>query len=126
MIDDADFFLELAPLGASEYVVKIKGAIDRRNAGRLQEALLDALIVTPTRLTVNLAAVDSIDASGLDVLVGAYRRATSAGTRLLLQRADADLARVLEQNGLPTTASPTLDLTSGIIAERARRPFPSR
>jgi anti-anti-sigma factor len=118
MIDGTDFFLEVAHLGASDYVVTITGAIDGRNAGRLQEALLDALIATPTRLTVNLAAVDTIDASGLDVLVGAYRRATAAGTRLLLQRADRDLADVLEQNGPPTTAEPTV----GITADRSRRP----
>jgi anti-anti-sigma factor len=79
MIDGTDFFLEVAHLGASDYVVTITGAIERRNAGRLQEALLDALIATPTRLTVDLAAVDTIDASGLDVLVGAYRRATANG-----------------------------------------------
>jgi anti-sigma B factor antagonist len=106
MIDDSDFFLEVASLGASDYVVKINGPIDLHNAARLQETLLDALIVTPTRLTVNLAAVSSIDGSGLDVLVSAYRRATAAGTRLLLQRADTDVALVLEHNGLPTTAGP--------------------
>ena len=38
----------------------------------------------------------------------------AAGTRLLLQRADPDLARLLEQNGLPTTAEPTLDPVASV------------
>jgi anti-sigma B factor antagonist len=123
MIDDTDFFIEAASLGASDYVVKISGPIDAGNASRLQEAILDALIAAPTRLTVNLASVNSIDGSGLDVLVSAYRRATAAGTRLLLQRAHPDLAQVLEQNGLPTKPEPTLDLSpASITAERPGRP----
>jgi anti-anti-sigma factor len=114
MIDDTDFFIEAARLGASDYVVKINGRIDVRNASRLQEALLDALIAASTRLTVNLAAVSSIDGSGLDVRMSAYRQAAAAGTRLLLQLAHPDLAQVLEQNGLPTTPEPT----PGVTADR--------
>jgi anti-sigma B factor antagonist len=117
MIDDVDFFIEIARVGSADYVVKVNGPISVRNAARLQEALLDALAASPSRLTVGLAAVGTIDASGLDVLVAAYRRATAAGTRVHLEGADSDLAHVLEQNGLPTTAEPTLDLTAAGATE---------
>jgi anti-sigma B factor antagonist len=117
MIDDVDFFVEVARVGSADYVVRVTGPISVRNAARLQEALLDALAASPSRLSVGLAAVGTIDASGLDVLVAAYRRATAAGTRLHFEGAGSDLAHVLEQNGLPTTAEPTLDLTAGFATE---------
>jgi anti-anti-sigma factor len=117
MIDDANFFIEIVRVASADYVVTVNGPITVRNAARLQDALLDALAASPSSLTVGLAAVGTIDASGLDVLVAAYRRATAAGTRLHLEGADSDLAHALEQNGLPTTAEPTLDLTAAFATE---------
>ena len=111
---DTDCVIAVTHQASSDYVVKINGPIDADNAARLQETLVEALMATPTRLTVDLAAVSSIDASGLDVLVGAHRAATGAGTRLVLQRPHADLTPVLRQNGLPITAGPTLDQGAAI------------
>jgi anti-sigma B factor antagonist len=110
MIDDIDFFIDIARVANSDYVVKVNGSICVSNAARLQEALIDALAASPRRLTVNVAAIGTVDAVGLDVLVGAHRRATAAGTRLHLEGADGQLANVLEQNGLPTTAERTIDV----------------
>jgi anti-anti-sigma factor len=98
--DVYDYFIAVYSRGRDEYVVKVTGQIDTGNAARLQEALLDGLIGTPTRLIVDLAAVSSIDASGLDVLVGGHRRATVAGTQLIIRNANAEVAHLLEQNGL--------------------------
>jgi anti-anti-sigma factor len=117
MIDDGDCFIEITRVANADYVVRVNGPITVRNAARLQDALLDVLATSPSRLTVNVAAVSTIDASGLDVLVAGYRRATAAGSRLHLEGAHRELAAVLEQNGLPTTAEPTLDLTEAFAAE---------
>lgn len=84
------------------------------NATRLQ----DALISTPTRLPVNLAAVGSIDGSGLMCWWAPTLGRAPPETRLLLQRADPDLACLLEQNGRPTTAEPTLDPVASVTADR--------
>jgi Diguanylate cyclase, GGDEF domain/STAS domain len=54
---------------------------------------------------VDLAAVSSVDPSGLDVLVGAHRRATAAGTQLLFRHPKAEVADILEQNGLPSAVA---------------------
>jgi anti-anti-sigma factor len=105
MSHDYGFFVAVNRQGTSEYVVKVNGAIDLGNAACLQEALLDGLIGTPTRLVVDLAAVSSIDTSGLDVLVGGHRRATAAGTQLLFRRPDAEVAHLIEQNGLHSVAA---------------------
>lgn len=102
VIYQADFFVAVSSLSSGECVVNIRGPIEGPNAPQLREALLDAQIGAPTRLTVDLAAVSAIDAGGLDVLVAAYRRATVAGITMVLQRPDAGLAHVLAQNGLPT------------------------
>jgi anti-anti-sigma factor len=96
-----DYFIAVNSREKDEYVVKVTGPIDVGNAARLQEALLDGLIGTPTKLIVDLAAVSSIDASGLDVLVGGHRRATIAATQLLFRNANIEVAHLLEQNGLP-------------------------
>jgi stage II sporulation protein AA (anti-sigma F factor antagonist) len=100
MADAYDFFIAVTRQGPSEYVVKVNGEIDLRNAARLHEAILDGLLGTPNRLIINLAAVGSIDPSGLDVLVGAHRRATAAGTQLLLHHPSPEVAHLLERNGL--------------------------
>ena len=101
MNDSCDVFASVSSQGHCECVIRVKAAINLDNAAHLQDALLDALTVTPTRLVVDLTAVPSIDDSGLDVLVGAHRRATAGGTQLVLQRPNADLTYLLEQNGLP-------------------------
>jgi hypothetical protein len=49
------------------------------------------------------------------VLLGAYRRMTAGGW-LLLERANANFARFLQQNGLPTIGSPTSDDAADITA----------
>jgi anti-anti-sigma factor len=103
--DAYDYFIAADSRDTSEYVVKVTGPIDVGNAARLQEALLDGLIGTPTRLMVDLAAVSSIGASGLDVLVGAHGRATAAGTQLLFRHPKAEVADILEQNGLSSAVA---------------------
>jgi anti-anti-sigma factor len=117
MIDDVDFFIEIARVAGADYVVRVNGPITVCNAARLQDALLDALAASPSTLTVDVGAVSTIDSSGLDVLVTAHRRASAAGSRLHLEGAHSDLAHALEQNGLPTTAGPTLDLTDAFAPE---------
>jgi anti-anti-sigma factor len=110
--------------GPSEYVVKVNGEIDLRNAARLQEALLDGLLGTPNRLIVNLATVGSNDSSGLDVLVDAHRRAAAAGTQLLLRQPNAEVAHLLE-HGL-AGAGAAVDSPASVPADRPARPFPPR
>jgi len=121
---NAEPFIDVARRGGTSYVVKINGAINLNNAARLQEALLDALSLTPTRLVVDLSAVNSIDTSGLQVLLSTYRRTTAAGGWLLLERANADLAHLLQQNGLPTIGSPPSDDGTGITPKPSSPALP--
>jgi anti-anti-sigma factor len=110
--DGYDFFIAVNTQKTGEYVVKVNGAIDMGNAARLQEALLDGIIGTPTKLIVDVASVRAIDPSGLDVLVGAHRRATAAGTQLVFRHPNAEVAHLLEQNGLPSATA--LEAPAGV------------
>jgi len=105
MSDGHDFFIAVNTQKTGEYVVKVTGAIDQGNAARLQEALLDGMFGTPTTLIVDVASVCAIDDSGLDVVVGAHRRATAAGTQLLFRHPNAEVAHLLERNGLASAAA---------------------
>jgi hypothetical protein len=78
MSDLYDLFIAISTHGPSGCAVKVAGAICVGNAASLQEALLDALVATPTSLIVDLGSVSSIDGTGLDVLVWAHMRATAA------------------------------------------------
>jgi anti-anti-sigma factor len=99
-----DLFIAISSHGPSGFAVTVAGPIHVGNAARLQEALLDALIATPTSLIVDLGSVSSIDGTGLDVLVGAHLRATAAGTQLLFRNPNAEVAHLIERHGLPTVA----------------------
>jgi anti-sigma B factor antagonist len=118
-----DVFIAVDSHEPGEHLVKVNGPIGADNAVRQQEALLDGLIATPPTLMVDLAAVDSIDGTGLDVLVGAHRRAAAAGTGLLFRHPNAGVAHLLQQNGLPTVPATIKSLT-GVPSHRPRRPFP--
>jgi anti-anti-sigma factor len=106
-------------------VIKISGDIHRRNAGHLQDALLDGMIATPNRLMVDLADVNAIDPVGLDVLVRAHSRAKAAGTKLLFRHVNVELENLLEENGLVTE---TVDdgWSPGARSEHPSRPLRPR
>ena len=58
-------------------------------------AAVDAFDAGCDDLFVDASAVESIDASGLGVLVGAHRRAGRAGRRLVVAAASAPVLRML-------------------------------
>ena len=100
MTDDDQFFIAVNHQQADQYVIKVNGAVHQGNAARLHDALLDGLLGSPAILIVDLAAVDTIDSSGLDVLVCAHRTTMAAGTRLLFRRPCGQVGHLLERNGL--------------------------
>lgn len=73
----------------------LAGRLDVVAAADMRSALAEALDHGVGDLTLDLAAVDGIDATGLGVLVGAHRRAGRAGRRLVLRDVPPAVARVL-------------------------------
>lgn len=73
----------------------LAGRLDVVAAADVRTALALAVDAGSGDLTVDLAAVEGIDATGLGVLVGAHRRAGRAGRRLVLRDVPPAVARVL-------------------------------
>jgi anti-anti-sigma factor len=81
-------------------VVAVSGEVDTVTAPRLRQALEDALETGPPAVTVDLADVSFIDASGIGVLVSVAKQANSMDRKLTLGAPSQAVLRVLEAAGL--------------------------
>lgn len=82
------------------HIVAVSGEIDTITAPRLREVLQDALESGPPAVTVDLAEVSFIDASGIGVLVSMANQAHSLDRKLTLGAPSQAVLRVLEAAGL--------------------------
>lgn len=76
-------------------VVHLNGDLDYQNAQELKKQLTDLVAAGHSRLVIDLAAVSSIDSSGLGALVGGLKAARSAGGGLQLAAPNDQVRRVL-------------------------------
>jgi anti-anti-sigma factor len=76
-------------------VVRLRGRLDGSGTAAARDAIHAALCDGSGALVVDLSAVELIDATGLGVLVGAHRRASRLGRRLVLRNVPPRLARIL-------------------------------
>ena len=80
--------------GASLRLI-VGGELDLTTAERLERAILEAERATPARLTLDLAAVEFFDSTGLQILLDADVRAREDGRALHVVAGDGEVARVL-------------------------------
>lgn len=80
---------------AAGQVVRLRGRFDGSGTAAARDAIDTALQGGSGALVVDLSAIELIDATGLGVLVGAHRRATRLGRRLVLRNVPPRLARIL-------------------------------
>ena len=80
-------------------VVQVSGELDIASAPLLQDHLF-ALIRDGHRVVLELAGVEFMDSSGLEVLLSCHGRAQQAGTGLVLRRPSRRVSRLLELTGL--------------------------
>lgn len=76
-------------------LVTLSGALDVHGAADARLALADAVTASHGELVVDVSALQTIDATGLGVLVGAHRRASRAGRTLVLRDVPDAVARLL-------------------------------
>jgi anti-anti-sigma factor len=76
-------------------VVKIGSHLDVRNVGHVRVTLHQAIASATDDVTVDLAALELIDAAGLGMLTAAHLRAERDGVRLVLRNCSKELRRVL-------------------------------
>jgi len=85
---------------STTYVVRPRGEIDLAVAGELRDHLLRLLDAGATNLIVDLGGVSFLDSTGLTALMTAHRRAEIVGGRVVVARADRNVAEVFEITGL--------------------------
>lgn len=76
-------------------IVSMTGRLDVHAAADVRLALADAVASGEGDLVIDLASLETVDATGLGVLVGAHRRAGRAGRTLVLRDVPAPVGRIL-------------------------------
>lgn len=77
-------------------VVTVAGDIDITSCRRLREVLVRLIDAGVTTVVLDLAHMDFVDSTGLDVLVGAQKRLRQRGGELVLRSPRPAARRVLE------------------------------
>ena len=77
------------------HFVALSGRLDVHAAADVRLALAEAVDTGHGELVIDLAALESVDATGLGVLVSAHRRAQRAGRTLVLEDVPAQVERLL-------------------------------
>lgn len=92
-------------------VVHVSGRFDTHTAAAIRERLHAAVRQGDGLLLIDMSTVDTLDATGLGVLVGTHRLAEQAGRQLALRGTPARLTRVLHltrlDRFLPTVPVPS-------------------
>lgn len=76
-------------------IVSLTGRLDVHAAADVRLALADAVASGEGDLVIDLASLETVDATGLGVLVGAHRRAGRAGRTLVLRDVPPPVGRIL-------------------------------
>jgi anti-anti-sigma factor len=79
----------------STHVVKIGTHLDVRSVGHVRITLNQAIASASGQVTVDMGALEIIDAAGLGMLTAAHLRAERAGCQLVLRNCTKELRRVL-------------------------------
>jgi anti-sigma B factor antagonist len=98
-------------------VVTATGEVDLSSASLLREAVGVLLFADRADLVVDLTGVTFLDSTGLGLLVGAAKRARSAGGTLRLVCDNARVLRLLRITGLDKTLPLYPDLASAVGPE---------
>ena len=100
MAERSEFGVEVEHPVEDVAVVVVTGEVDLYTAQRLREALAEVHTSGARQLIVDLTGVPFIDSSGIDALVGTFRRLQGRGARLDVVGSRANVMRVFEVTGL--------------------------
>jgi anti-sigma B factor antagonist len=97
--DPASFRAELIVRGTTA-IVELTGELDLAAAERAGEPLRKALMRGPERLVLDLAALTFMDATGVHLVIEAWKRSAVRGVQLVLVPGPRHVQRVFELCGL--------------------------
>ena len=88
--------------------VYISGEIDHHSAkGMREQADSEILRTRPKEIILNFKAVTFMDSSGIGLIMGRYKLASSFGARVIIEDASSYLRRVMRLAGLDTIVTIT-------------------
>jgi anti-sigma B factor antagonist len=116
---DLDFELTDRSLAGDAHVVAVRGELDLFTAPELRALIGELIDQGKTCLIVDLVATSFIDSSGLASLVGALKRVTEAGGRLVLVNDSPRLSRTLALTGLDRVLEVQPDCDRAIASLRS-------
>ncbi len=80
---------------------KLLGDIDHHNAKMLRKQMDDDIFLwRPSRVELDLSAVDFMDSSGLGLIIGRFNTAAEIGGKLVLKRPTNRVEKVLSLAGI--------------------------
>ena len=83
-------------------VIRVRGEVDSIEAPNLDDAAMDLLGDGARSLVIDCRDIDFIDSAGLQVMVRAYKEATTHGGTVTVRRPSAFTLRLLQTVGLDT------------------------
>ncbi len=101
-------------------VVAASGEIDVAAAPVLREQLVKLINDGTTKMVIDIENVDFIDSTGLGVLVGAIRRARSAGGDVRLVCTNSRLLKVFDVTGLDEVFTIEATVDDAVAASSGR------
>ena len=91
--------------------VALRGELDLSGVDRARQAIDEAQLSGASLLVLDLAELDFVDSTGLEVMLRAARRAHDDGRRLIVQRPSRYVRRLLEM----TAIDQTLDVVEDVV-----------
>ena len=85
---------------ADEVTLTVGGEIYLASAPALEGAFRDAESSRPSRIVLDLGALDFIDSTGIHLLIHAQQRADAEGRQLVLTHAPAHAQRIFRLTGI--------------------------
>ncbi len=95
-----EFDIETRDLGRDGVMVAVSGEIDLFTTPEFKEAVARALSRSAEALVIDLTRATFMDSSSLGVLIGAHRRMTRRGGRLVVACDQPAILKVLRVTGL--------------------------
>jgi anti-sigma B factor antagonist len=99
------FSLSRQRLPDGRALISVRGSVDLFAAPELKRRLLEAVDGGAEEVIVDLSETDFLDSTGLGALLGAYKRLSRRGGRLVVVPGTASVMRVFEITGLDAILS---------------------
>jgi anti-sigma B factor antagonist len=95
-----EFGIEDRAIGADTHVVTVSGEVDLYTAPEFKQRVMAPIAAGTEHVIVDLTGTSFIDSSSLGALIGAHRRLSARGGRLIVACDDEAILRTFKITGL--------------------------